>query len=368
MNWTVALIFVLFLGSAPPALPSEDVQQPVRIGVVGLVHGHVGWILGREAVGDVEMVGIAESDYDLALRMSDRYGFNMDMVYASVEDMLDTTQPEAITVFSNIYDHLSITKAAAKRGIHVMVEKPMAISLDHAQQMKAVADSAGIHLLTNYETTWYPSVHYAKESLPSIGEIRKIVVRDGHEGPIEIGVGPEFSSWLLTEEKNGGGAITDFGCYGVNLITWLNDGQRPTSVTAVTQIFKPDPPYGYVDDEATIIVTFPSSQAIIQASWNWPFSRKDMDIYGMNGFVYAVNSTDGTIGISGSDPMDFSQLPQMTPPHHDPFAFLAAVVRGDTDPEGTLSSLSINMIAMEILDAAIESAKSGTTIQMSSDS
>ena len=246
-----------------------------------------------------------------------------------------------------------------------MVEKPLAISLEHAEQMKSVADSAGIHLLTNYETTWYPSVHHAKYVLESIGDLRKMVVRDGHPGPIEIGVGEEFSSWLLTEEKNGGGAITDFGCYGANLITWFTGGQRPTSVTAVTQIFKSDPPYGQVDDEATIIVTYPSAQGIIQASWNWPFNRKDMDLYGTDGFIYTVNRTDGMIGLSNADPVEFRQLPDMNSPYNDPFAFLASVVRGEIDPEGSLSSLSINMIAMEILDAAIRSAKSGKTVYLS---
>ncbi|MCY4159802.1 MAG: Gfo/Idh/MocA family oxidoreductase [Bacteroidetes bacterium] len=360
---TLLLALVLQVPSTS-AVPAMD-PPPVRIGVVGLVHGHVGWILGREDFGDVEVVGVAEPDHELAMRMAKRFGFDMEMVYPSVDEMLDATQPEAITVFSNIYDHLAATEAAATRGVHVMVEKPLAISLEHAQKMKSVADSAGIHLLTNYETTWYPSVHYAKESLASIGELRKIVVRDGHPGPIEIGVGEEFSSWLLTEEKNGGGAITDFGCYGANLITWLTGGLRPTSVTAVTQIFKPDPPYGMVDDEATIIVTYPFAQGIIQASWNWPFNRKDMDVYGTEGFVYAVNQTDGVIRLPGTEPVEFSQLPQMQSPHHDPFAFLAAVVRGDIDPEGSLSSLSINMIAMEILDAAIRSSKSGKTIHLS---
>ncbi|MCY4171955.1 MAG: Gfo/Idh/MocA family oxidoreductase [Bacteroidetes bacterium] len=359
----IAIVFALTFQASASVSDTPEVE-PVRIGVVGLVHGHVGWILGREADGDVEMVGIAEADYDLALRLSDRYGFDMKIVYPTVEEMLDATQPDAITVFSNIYDHLSATIAAAHRGIHVMVEKPLAISFDHAKKMKSVADSAGIQLLTNYETSWYPSVHYVKNALPSLGDLRKIVVRDGHSGPIEIGVGPEFSSWLLTEEKNGGGAITDFGCYGANLITWLTGGKRPISVTAVTQIFKPDPPYGQVDDEATIIVTYPFSQGIIQASWNWPFSRKDMDVYGTNGYVYTVNQTDGTIRIGESKLEEFYDLSQLDAPHHDPFAFLAAVVRGEVDPEGSLSSLSINMIAMEILDAAIRSAKSGTTIQL----
>lgn len=356
-----ALLFAFVL-QVSPASVSSDAPAPVRIGVAGLVHGHVGWILGREDHGDIEIVGIAETDRALVERHAARFGFDMGVVYPSVEEMIEATKPEAVTVFSNTFDHLAITEAAAARGLHVMVEKPLAISLDHAERMKMVADSAGIHLLTNYETTWYPSVHYAKEALSSLGDLRKMVVRDGHRGPIEIGVGEEFSSWLLTEEKNGGGAITDFGCYGANLITWFMDGQRPESVTAVTQIFKPDAPYGQVDDEATIIVTYPSAQGVIQASWNWPFNRKDMDVYGTEGFVYATNATEGVIGLSDTPSRPF-EAPARVAPHNDPFAFLAAVVRGHTDPEGSLSSLPINMVAVEILDAAVRSAKSGKTVR-----
>lgn len=356
-----ALLFAFVL-QVSPASASSDAPAPVRIGVAGLVHGHVGWILGREDHGDIEIVGIAEADQTLVERHAARFGFDMELVYPSVEEMIEATKPEAVTVFSNIYDHLAITEAAAARGVHVMVEKPLAISLDHAERMKMVADSAGIYLLTNYETTWYPSVHYAKEVLPLLGDLRKMVVRDGHPGPIEIGVGEEFSSWLLTEEKNGGGAITDFGCYGANLITWFMDGQRPESVTAVTQIFKPETPYGHVDDEATIIVTYPSAQGIIQASWNWPFNRKDMDVYGTEGFVYASNATEGVIGLPETPSSPFEAPPRVAP-HNDPFAFLASVVRGNTDPEGSLSSLPINMVAVEILDAAVRSAKSGKTVQ-----
>ncbi|MCY3628592.1 MAG: Gfo/Idh/MocA family oxidoreductase, partial [Bacteroidetes bacterium] len=150
-----SLLFAIVLQVSPlsTGASNTDTSAPVRIGVVGLVHGHVGWILGREARGDVEIVGIAESDHELVERHAAWFGFDTELVYESVEEMLDATQPEAITVFTNIFDHLAVTKAAASRGVHVMVEKPLAISLDHAQQMKAAADSAGIHLLTNYETT-----------------------------------------------------------------------------------------------------------------------------------------------------------------------------------------------------------------------
>ena len=109
----------------------------------------------------------------------------------------------------------------------------------------------------------------------ALGDVRKVVVHDGHSGPKEIGVGPEFLSWLTDPKLNGGGALFDFGCYGADLMTWLMDGQRPETVTAVTQQIKPEI-YPRVDDEATIILTYPKAQAILQASWNWPFDRKDM--------------------------------------------------------------------------------------------
>ena len=358
MKTIFAIAIVALVGSFERPIQPD----PVRIGVVGLVHGHVGWILGREERGDVEVVGIAEADHELAREFADRFGFDMDMVYSSVDAMLEDTRPEAITVFTNIFDHLAVTQAAAQRGIHVMVEKPLAISLDHANRMKAAADSAGIHLLTNYETTWYPTVHYTKSRLADLGELRKIVVRDGHQGPIEIGVGEEFYSWLLTEEKNGGGAIMDFGCYGANLVTWLMAGERPTSVTAVTQVFK-DVPYGEVDDEATIILTYPSAQAIIQASWNWPYNRKDMSVYGMDGYIMADNATRGRVRIGDTQEIDF----ELENSGADPFAYLADVVRGRIDPSDDLSSLSINMVAMEILDAAVLSAKRQQTVRLDAD-
>jgi scyllo-inositol 2-dehydrogenase (NADP+) len=61
------------------------------------------------------------------------------------------------------------------------------------------------------------------------------VLHDGHRGPKEIGCPPELLQWLTDPVLNGGGALTDFGCYGADLMNWLMQGQRPTSVFAVTQ-------------------------------------------------------------------------------------------------------------------------------------
>ncbi len=157
--------------------------------------------------------------------------------------------------------------------------------------------------------------------------------------------------------------MTDFGCYGASLITWLMEGQRPQTVVATLQTFKPDY-YSRVDDEATIVVTFPEAQGIIQASWNWPFSRKDMEVYGTSGYVHADNATDMRVRLRQEDP-ETRRSAQALPAERDaPFAFLAAVVRGTVDPAGSPSSLSVNMIAAEILDAAVRSAETGTVIHL----
>jgi len=344
---------------------AQVLQNPVRIGVVGLVHDHVHWILGREERGDIEIVGIAEPNRALAQRYADQYGFGMEIVYDSVEELIEAAQPEAVTVFTSIYDHLRVTEIAARHGIHVMVEKPLAVSLEHARRMKHVADSAGIQLITNYETSWYPSVFRTRAIVEAgeIGPIRKIVVRDGHRGPKEIGVSDEFLAWLTDPELNGGGAIVDFGCYGANLITWLLDGQRPIAVTAVTQTIKPDI-YPDVDDEATIIVTYPDAQGIIQASWNWPISRKDMSVYGMSGYVHADNTRMMRIRPSEDEPESRIEAETFPDHHDDPFSYFAAVVRGTIQPESDLSSLETNMIVMQILDAARESAATGRTVSI----
>ena len=171
-----------------------------------------------------------------------------------------------------------------------MMEKPLAVGMEQARAIERAAAEGGIPVLVNYETTWYPSNHAAyalAKDEKALGEIRKVVVHDGHRGPKEIGVQPEFLAWLTDPEKNGAGALFDFGCYGANLMTWLMDDARPVSVTAVTQRIKPEI-YAKVDDEATIILEYPGAQAIIQASWNWPFDRKDMEVYGRTGQALTV--------------------------------------------------------------------------------
>jgi predicted dehydrogenase len=192
----------------------------------------------------------------------------------------------------------------------------------------------------------------------ALGEVRKVVVHDGHQGPKEIGVPPEFFAWLNDPRLNGGGALFDFGCYGADLVTSLMDGRRPNSVTAVTQQIKPD--IYSVDDEATIILTYPKAQAIVQASWNWPFDRKDMEVYGKTGYAITVRRDDLRVRRSGGQEELVAAQP-LAPPQDNSLAYFRAVVLDGMKPAG-LSSLETNMVVSEILDAARRSAASGKTV------
>lgn len=345
----------------------KQTGSKLRVAVAGLSHGHVTWLLRNWQRDDLEVAGFWEINRGLAERYAREFDFPLSMVYSDLNAMLDACKPEAVCAFGSIYDHLRVVEACAPRKVHVMVEKPLAVSLEHANKMATLAQKHGIHLITNYETTWYASTYAAYRMVveeTAIGPIRKVVVHDGHFGPVEIGCNAEFLAWLTDPVLNGGGAVVDFGCYGANLVTWLMGGLEPISVTAVLQTSKPDI-YPRVDDEATIILTYPGMQAIIQGSWNWPVSRKDMEIYGKNGYVVAVDDRTMRVRMREDSKEAVLRLPPAPDVVRDPFAYLAGVVKGkELVAPGNLWSLENNLTVVKILDAARESARLHKTVDL----
>ncbi len=345
----------------------QDLKKvPVtRIAIAGLVHGHVAGFLPHLAGRyDAQLVGVAEPDAALARRYAARYRLDSSLFYPSLEAMLDKVKPQAVVVYTNTYDHLKVVEACAARGIDVMMEKPLSASLEQAHAMQAAAKRGHIHVLVNYETTWYASNAAAwadASATSSLGPIRKMVAHDGHRGPREIGVPPEFLDWLTDPARNGAGALFDFGCYGADLMTWLMNGERPVSVTAVLGHAKPAI-YSKVDDEATVILAYPHAQGIIQASWNWPFDIKDLEVYGATGSIHTIRADRIRRHLAGHDEEEI-EAPPLDPRQADSLSYLTAVVRGEIPPAG-LSSLDLNVTVMEILDAARASAASGRTVTL----
>lgn len=338
---------------------------PLRVGIVGLVHGHVyGFLDQSRHSSEIEIVGISEPDSHLRSQVAARYGFDGGILFPDLEEMLSKTHPQAVLLYTNTYDHRRMVEVCARHGVHVMMEKPLATTYEDARAIQTAAETGSIHVLVNYETSWYRSNHAAYDLVRdgSLGDIRKVVVHDGHKGPKEIGVQPEFLAWLTDPKLDGGGALFDFGCYGADLMTWLMNGERPVTVTAVTQQMKPQI-YTRVDDEATIILTYPNAQTIIQASWNWPFDRKDMEVYGQTGYVITVKGGDLRLRRSGEERESQLTAKPVPSPYDNELTYLRAVLLEGAKEDG-LSSLDTNVTVTEILDAARRSATEGKTIRL----
>lgn len=363
-------VFVLTIFASSPShgqSASAGNRLPLRVAIVGLVHGHVQGFLDQSLHNpEIEIVGIAEPDRQLASQYAAKYGLDRSLLFSDLDEMLARKHPQAVLVYTNTFDHRRVVETCARHGVHVMMEKPLAVSFDDALAIEKAARLGKIQVLVNYETTWYASNRAAYDLVHenALGEVRKVVVHDGHEGPKEIGVGPEFLAWLTDPKLNGGGALFDFGCYGADLMTWLMDGQRPETVTAVTQHIKPQI-YPRVDDEATIILTYPKAQAILQASWNWPFGRKDMEVYGQTGYVITVQRDDIRVRRGGKQDSHEEQIAAkpLPAPYDNSLSYLRAVVLHGMKPDGP-SALDINLTVTEILDAARRSAESGKTIRL----
>jgi predicted dehydrogenase len=334
--------------------------QPLKVGVAGLSHDHAHSIMHQFKNGEVIILGIAEADTKLVERYKKNYQLPDSLFYKSLTDMLKRIKPDAVLAYNAIVDHLGVVAACAPKGISVMVEKPLATTSQDAEKIAALAKQHNIHVLTNYETTWYSSNQHLRDLVSKqqyIGPIRKMVVHNGHQGPKEIGCSSEFLSWLTDPVKNGGGAIIDFGCYGANLMTWLMDGKAPIAVTAIMKRIKPDV-YPNVDDEATIILEYESATGIVEASWNWPFGIKDLEVFGTSGYLHALNGTQ----LQERKKDTYENVAVKIPEFSSNLVYLASVLRGQTQPGNDLSSLANNLIVVKILDAARKSAREGKRI------
>jgi predicted dehydrogenase len=343
--------------------------KPLRLAIAGLAHGHVsGFLNNALRRKDVQLVGVFDPDRSLGIAYAQRAqnGFTADILFTDLGKMLDTVKPEAVATFTSTFDHAMVVDACAARHIPVMMEKPLAVDIKQARAIQQAAARGGIAVIVNYETTWYRShaeIWKLMKEQKAGGEIRKMVAMDGHQGPKEIHVQPEFLAWLTDPVKNGAGALFDFGCYGANLMTWMMDNQRPLKVTALAQTNKPAI-YAHVDDEATILVEYPKAQGIIQASWNWPFSRKDFEVYGERAYAIATGGNGLKVHLAGEGSVEEARTPAELPPaERDSISYLTAVVRGKVKPTG-LSSLENNVIVTEILDAARESVRTGKTVSL----
>ncbi|HEV2329590.1 MAG TPA: Gfo/Idh/MocA family oxidoreductase [Verrucomicrobiae bacterium] len=349
---------------------AEDLKPPIRLAIIGLDHDAVGDFISRaRARQDIQLVGIVESNQALVTSYARLFSFTTNFFYPDLDHLTAQTSVQAAAIFTRTCDHRGVVESCATHKIDALLEKPLAVNMDDALAMAAAAKSGGIQIMVDYETSWYSSITTAYtivHNQRAIGDPRKIMVIAGDQGPKDAGCSDAFLAWLTDPALSGGGALTDFGCYGADLITWFMAGERPETVLAQSADLKPDI-YPRVEDEATILLTYTNAEGIIQASWNLPFSERSLQIYGNTGYVFAPAMDLLRFRLAGTAESELQLQSQVDPVTlTDDISYLVAMVRREVKPSGP-SSLEVNLVATEILDAARRSVELHKPIQLPAD-
>lgn len=354
----LAFLALVAGGSAAETAP----PPPLPVLLAGLAHGHAGGFLRQHDPTLLRIAGVWEPDDTVWAKYAKQPHLQGVARHKDLAAAVAVPGLGAVWAFSDTRTHLDVVRAAAPRGLAVIVEKPLAVSWADAAEMAALARRHGTLVLTNYETSWYPSfddVHALLAPGGPLGPVRQIYAHAGHEGPVKIRVGPEFLAWLRDPVRAGGGALFDFGCYGANLATWWFGNRAPVAVSAHTSRFDAVN-YPDCDDHAVLQLVYPEMQVPVIGSWHWPFARKDVAVYGETGSVVTVNDRSYSLR-AGRKPAEALVAKS---PRRNPHAWLAAAVRAGRDPTEDPSSLANNLVVMRILEVARRSAAEGRTIPL----
>ncbi|MGH9327327.1 MAG: Gfo/Idh/MocA family protein [Terriglobia bacterium] len=341
-----------------------------RLAIVGLDHDHVwGLLRDMKEVPQADLIAISDPHPELIAKAKLRVPASVQF-YSNYIKMLDKAKPDGVIITTETDHHLSIVRQCAMRHINVEMEKPMATTAADAREMLRLAQAHHILLMVNYVNNWFPSTQELDREVRAgkIGPIDKIVVQFGHQGPREIGVSKEFAAWLYNPVKNGGGALMDFGCYGADLVLWLKG--RPQRVFARALKLKTSQ-HNAVEDDAVILLEYPDATAVIEPSWDWPYTMERIEVFGRRGsllglpggLLYRSFNSHASAESPEGEPL---MLPSLPFEASNPIAYYVAHIQSHT-PIGGLLSGTLNVEVNEILDAARQSIRTGQAVNLPTD-
>ena len=335
-------------------------QQQYKIAVVGLVHSHV-WGHLRDMVNNdpARLVGVAEPNQEL-VDEAKKAGVAANLIFSDYTKMLDQTRPDIVWSFVENNRHLEIVQACASRKINVIFEKPLASTYQDALTIRDLAKKHGIQVMTNYQMAWWPANYTAHSQAESgaIGQVYRLRGVVGHGGPGSEGPRNKyFFAWLTDPEKNGAGALMDFGCYNALWSLWYLG--RPESVFAQANRLQPER-FPKVEDNATILLHYKNAEGIFEGSWDLPRSFQDLEVFGRQGILYMQN---GKVELKKGREAKELPIAPLPADQSKPVTYMVQVLKSGKAVDGIVG-IDINAGVNEIIDAAKESLRTGKVIQL----
>ena len=332
----------------------------IRVGVLGLSNDHVWDNLDALSTHDgAVIVAAADPRPELRDKMK-RYG--CDRLLDDPLRLLETVELDAAYIFSDNRHSAELAAQAADRGLHVLVDKPMAADYVGAVRMMGAARAAGTQLMIDWPFIWWPSLQHALRLIVEgrIGRVFQVHYRAAHAGPREAGCSPAFAEWLYDPFRNGGGVLVDYCSYGAALTCLLLGS--PSQVTAVTnRVQKLDL---FAEDNAIVIMQHADAISTAVGSWT--------QIGHMTSYVPTFYGTEGTlvvhhdsVSLATRDNYDAIgvDIPEPPPEQASSAAFfIHHVVLGR--PMGGICSPAVGLAAQEVLEAAVMSARDGRSVAL----
>ena len=287
----------------------------VKVGIIGSgfeadIHAASMRIMPEEA----EVVAVASPTPGHPEALAKKYG--IPRVFHDYREMLKEKDIEMITINAPNYLHCTMTRDIAQSGKHVVCEKPLAMTLEEADEMIDVCKRQGVLLAYAEELLFTPKYLKAKEMADqgAFGKVYLVKQSERHFGP--------HAAWFWDMEKSGGGVFMDMGCHGIAFCYWFLGRQKIKSVYCqMATVAHADKTNG--EDNTICIMEFENgATGLIENSWARRGGMDDYtEIYGTggvtyadlhmgnalpsyseSGYGYAVEKSGGTVGWSSTIP------------------------------------------------------------------
>jgi len=285
-------------------------SKKLRFGMVGgSLDAFIGEVHRKSAAldGHFDLVaGAFSSSAEKSQRTGESLGLNPDRVYDSFKEMIEKESElpagkriEAVSIVTPNHVHFDPAKLALEHGFHVIIDKPLAFSLDEARELKNIVDDTGLILALTHTYTGYPMIKEARHIFHTgkLGEVRKIYV-EYPQGWLATALeqeGNKQASWRTDPERSGeGGAVGDIGTHAANLAEYVS-GLKITHVCADVNIVVEN---RLLDDDSAALLKFDNgSSGVLMATQIATGEENDLKIriYGEKGGLEWTHTHPNTL-------------------------------------------------------------------------
>ncbi len=228
---------------------------------------------------DCTLVGVADPNTESAERAAGSTGAR---VVADAGELLAGDHCDAVIVSTPLPLHEKIILDALAAGKHVLVEKPLATTLDACTRIHEAAEASGCAVAVGFNHRFYPSFAYMQRVIAEgrIGRVDSVRVMGGHDGLANF-----RQDWMYKSEMSGGGAMMDIGIHMTDLVRFMVGEIDSVFATTGNAVWNVE---GSEDRAHVIMNTTAGASVLYEATWNeWKGYEVWMEAYGDQGMIRA---------------------------------------------------------------------------------